>query len=360
MIDRRRHAAAADRRLGGDRRHRARRRGVSGDCRRRSAQGGADGVRLRRRDVLPGAVARHLVAALHQVGRHGGAGYRPCRHAGRCRLRRRVRASARPGFTTSLASLIGAALGFGGRRCGKPLLAASRPRPRISIARRCAILAARRSTIARNCAPPQPRLPLRQLPSKSRDFAESRSKMNEQLVPKEKRLTLYPEIVPYRTGRLKVSDLHELYFEECGSPAGKPAVLLHGGPGGGINPDDAPLSRSPSLPHRAVRPAGLRPLDAACLARREHDLAPGRRHRAPARASRDRTLAGVRRLMGLDARARLRRDLPRAGDRARAQGHLHLAAFRTRMVLSGRLQLDLSRRVRGLCERHPARPSAAT
>src|SRR6476660_4577425 len=47
---------------------------------------------------------------------------------------------------------------------------------------------------------------------------------------------LYPEIVPYRTGRLKVSDLHEIYFEECGSPIGKPAVLLHGGPGGGINP----------------------------------------------------------------------------------------------------------------------------
>jgi len=60
--------------------------------------------------------------------------------------------------------------------------------------------------------------------------------MNEQLAPKEKRLTLYPEIVPYRTGRLKVSGLHELYFEECGSPAGKPVVLLHGGPGGGINP----------------------------------------------------------------------------------------------------------------------------
>lgn len=60
--------------------------------------------------------------------------------------------------------------------------------------------------------------------------------MNEQIAPKEKRLTLFPEIVPYRTGRLKVSDLHELYFEECGSPAGKPVVLLHGGPGGGINP----------------------------------------------------------------------------------------------------------------------------
>ncbi|MGI8725845.1 MAG: prolyl aminopeptidase [Methyloceanibacter sp.] len=47
---------------------------------------------------------------------------------------------------------------------------------------------------------------------------------------------LYPEIMPYRSGRLKVSDLHEIYYEECGNPDGKPAVLLHGGPGGGINP----------------------------------------------------------------------------------------------------------------------------
>src|SRR6187431_1076015 len=60
--------------------------------------------------------------------------------------------------------------------------------------------------------------------------------MDNQLAPKHTRLTLYPEIVPYRTGRLEVSDLHEIYFEECGSPIGKPAVLLHGGPGGGINP----------------------------------------------------------------------------------------------------------------------------
>jgi len=47
---------------------------------------------------------------------------------------------------------------------------------------------------------------------------------------------LYPEIEPYRTGRLKVSTLHEIYFEECGSPGGKPVVILHGGPGGGIAP----------------------------------------------------------------------------------------------------------------------------
>jgi proline iminopeptidase len=50
------------------------------------------------------------------------------------------------------------------------------------------------------------------------------------------RRTLYPEIQPYRTGRLPVSDGHELYFEESGNPAGKPVVFLHGGPGGGTEP----------------------------------------------------------------------------------------------------------------------------
>lgn len=46
---------------------------------------------------------------------------------------------------------------------------------------------------------------------------------------------LYPEIAPYRTGTLKVDDRHTLYWEECGNPAGKPVVLLHGGPGAGCN-----------------------------------------------------------------------------------------------------------------------------
>ncbi|MGC4029740.1 MAG: prolyl aminopeptidase [Steroidobacteraceae bacterium] len=47
---------------------------------------------------------------------------------------------------------------------------------------------------------------------------------------------LYPPIEPYRTGRLKVSALHRLYFEESGNPRGKPVVFLHGGPGGGTDP----------------------------------------------------------------------------------------------------------------------------
>ena len=48
--------------------------------------------------------------------------------------------------------------------------------------------------------------------------------------------SLYPEIEPYDSGRLRVSDLHELYYEQVGNPEGKPAVFLHGGPGGGVEP----------------------------------------------------------------------------------------------------------------------------
>ncbi len=50
------------------------------------------------------------------------------------------------------------------------------------------------------------------------------------------RRRLYPPLRPYRTGRLRVSDLHEIYFEESGNPEGKPALFLHGGPGGGTDP----------------------------------------------------------------------------------------------------------------------------
>ena len=50
------------------------------------------------------------------------------------------------------------------------------------------------------------------------------------------RRTLYPEIEPFRTGRLPVSGGHELYFEESGNPKGKPVIFLHGGPGGGSEP----------------------------------------------------------------------------------------------------------------------------
>ena len=45
-------------------------------------------------------------------------------------------------------------------------------------------------------------------------------------------LTLYPNIEPYSHDYLN-ADGHEIYYEECGNPYGKPAIFLHGGPGGG-------------------------------------------------------------------------------------------------------------------------------
>ena len=46
----------------------------------------------------------------------------------------------------------------------------------------------------------------------------------------------YPTLEPLRTGMLGVGDGHEMYWEESGDPAGKAAVLLHGGPGSGSAP----------------------------------------------------------------------------------------------------------------------------
>jgi proline iminopeptidase len=48
---------------------------------------------------------------------------------------------------------------------------------------------------------------------------------------------LYPPIEPFATGRLKVSPVHELYYEQCGNPNGQPVVFLHGGPGAGLVPE---------------------------------------------------------------------------------------------------------------------------
>ena len=48
---------------------------------------------------------------------------------------------------------------------------------------------------------------------------------------------LYPALEPKETGYLPVGAGHEIYFEVCGNPAGKPALFLHGGPGGGCYAD---------------------------------------------------------------------------------------------------------------------------
>jgi proline iminopeptidase len=48
---------------------------------------------------------------------------------------------------------------------------------------------------------------------------------------------LYPAIEPFKWGMLDVGDGHQVYWELCGNPSGKPAVFLHGGPGGGGSPE---------------------------------------------------------------------------------------------------------------------------
>ncbi len=51
------------------------------------------------------------------------------------------------------------------------------------------------------------------------------------------RRDLYPPLEATKSEMLKVSDIHTIYVEESGNPAGRPAVALHGGPGGGLSPE---------------------------------------------------------------------------------------------------------------------------
>lgn len=48
--------------------------------------------------------------------------------------------------------------------------------------------------------------------------------------------SLYPNIDPFGSSMLAVGNSHEIYYELCGNPNGRPVVFLHGGPGSGCNP----------------------------------------------------------------------------------------------------------------------------
>jgi len=49
-------------------------------------------------------------------------------------------------------------------------------------------------------------------------------------------VNLWPEIEPFQSGYFKVSNIHEIYYELCGNPKGKPVFVIHGGPGAGCSP----------------------------------------------------------------------------------------------------------------------------
>jgi len=48
----------------------------------------------------------------------------------------------------------------------------------------------------------------------------------------------FPPIEPFETGILEVDEPHQLYWEQCGNPAGDPILFLHGGPGAGCSEQD--------------------------------------------------------------------------------------------------------------------------
>jgi len=50
------------------------------------------------------------------------------------------------------------------------------------------------------------------------------------------RRELYPELEPFASGWMQTDGAHEIFYEECGNPQGRPVLVLHGGPGGAINP----------------------------------------------------------------------------------------------------------------------------
>ncbi|MFJ6023751.1 prolyl aminopeptidase [Brevundimonas sp. NPDC092305] len=54
--------------------------------------------------------------------------------------------------------------------------------------------------------------------------------------PDAPRRELYPEIEPFAHGMMPTEGEHQIYYEECGNPQGTPVLVVHGGPGGAVNP----------------------------------------------------------------------------------------------------------------------------
>ena len=148
--------------------------------------------------------------------------------------------------------------------------------------------------------------------------------------------TLYPEIEAYASGHLDVGDGHMVYWEKSGTPGAKPAVFLHGGPGGTISPSHRRLfdpklydvtlfdqrGCGKSTPHAE--------LDANTTWHLVDDIERLRE------MGRRRAMAGVRRLLGLDAGFGLCAEASAARVRACRARYLHADQGRAGLVLSVR------------------------
>ncbi|QXE36303.1 prolyl aminopeptidase [Streptomyces sp. GMY02] len=65
---------------------------------------------------------------------------------------------------------------------------------------------------------------------------EDRAATPVQQPPAAGPLPLYPPVEPYEQGMLDVGDGNLVHWEVCGNPGGKPALVVHGGPGSGSSP----------------------------------------------------------------------------------------------------------------------------
>ena len=171
---------------------------------------------------------------------------------------------------------------------------------------------------------------------------------------------LYPPIEPYETGELDRRRRQPRLLGAERQPRRQARRVPARRPGRGHVAVASPLLRPRALPHRAVRPARLRPLDPAReRARRrppaQHDVAPRRRHGAAAPQPRHRRWQVFGGSWGSALALAYAQTHPDARHRARAARHLHAAPPRAGVVLRGRRVGDLPRPVGGL---HRADPGA--
>lgn len=151
--------------------------------------------------------------------------------------------------------------------------------------------------------------------------------------------TLYPPIEPYDSGLLEVGDGDRIYWEVCGNPEGKPAVMVHGGPGGGCSPAhrrqfDPEAYRIVLFDQRNCGRSEPHAKDP------EVSLEANTTWNLVADMERLREHLGIERWLvfgelGQRAVPGVRADASGAGDRAGAARHLHAAAVRAVLVLSG-------------------------
>ena len=147
-------------------------------------------------------------------------------------------------------------------------------------------------------------------------------------IPRPAIRSCFRKSIHYVTGRLAVDSPHTLYWEACGRAAGRAGRVPARRAGRAAACRTIAAIFDPAFWRIVlVRPARRRPLDADRRDRRQHDA--GTSSPISSACARicgiDRWLA-VRRLVGIDARARLRRSASRALPRPRAARHLSRAA----------------------------------